>query len=751
MEFKDVYTDDSPAFAARQYPGCFSVAQVRERLNQPLPLERSSAKHWRRMQVSAQLSHAGIDCSEEMISVNSKNHYLPGCVCSKLHSGCEGAAQPLGSDSSDKSESTNCSISLEDLRNAAKAGCWFCSILYGGVKACPVWDASRSKRATFQLSMGIFVSGGGKEGRDCSVGLFTCGDPNLVFYTQEIEAEHSRCKVLQTKPETPRATDSRSMLIFARDSNLRCHQTHACGKAIPPSMPTRLLKIRINAGTYAINLVEGAACEPYVTLSHCWGKTPAATTTASTLEDRIRDIPWSVLTQTFKDAVALTEQLGYQYLWIDALCILQDSKEDWEVESATMHQVYTNCDLMLSADGAKDGSIGFFRGDQIWTESWEPLVSEKTQHGSRIRFAKAHHTFGKMLLMFPSEEECTHVYPLRTRAWCLQERFMAPRILHFGVDELHWECSSEACCQCVDLGYRMNEKMWQKRLFTDGCTVGDKASYWFNISNQYSERTLTKWTDRLPALSGLAKQFMASEVTTVSSQPGQALKFNQLSLGGYLAGLWSATLERGLCWQADYTPGKRVSTKDTYIAPSWSWASVSGPINWNWGENGTVATAIKIHDVSCVLAGSDPIGAVSGGILVISARIIDLRAYFGKKQVPDGKWAFFHHLEGLDPVTGKDAYLGCYRPDAADDRDGFEYYWAAADDSKVRGEDLAPLDTGDYHGVQMSANFVLVLRLSEGDEDVFRRVGSIENESDGTRIEKSRFFEGFEMKKISIL
>jgi len=192
-----------------------------------------------------------------------------------------------------------------------------------------------------------------------------------------------------------------------------------------------------------------------------------------------------------------------------------------------------------------------------------------------------------------------------------------------------------------------NENMWQKRLFTNGCTVGDKASYWFNISNQYSERALTKWTDRPPALSGLAEQFMASEVTAVSSQPGQALKFNQLSLGGYLVGLWSATLEKGLCWQVDYTPGKRVSTKDTYIAPSWPWASVSGPINWNWGGNSTVATTIKIHDVSCVLAGSDPTGAVSGGILVISARVIDLRTYFGKKQVPGGKGFFSTTWRGL--------------------------------------------------------------------------------------------------------
>ena len=167
--------------------------------------------------------------------------------------------------------------------------------------------------------------------------------------------------------------------------------------------------------------------------------------------------------------------------------------------------------------------------------------------------------------MFPSEEECTHVYPLRTRAWYLQKRFIAPRILHFSIDELHWEYSSEACCQCVDLGYRItNEKMWQKRLFTDGCTVDDRASYCCNILNQYSERTLTKWADRLPALSGLAKQFMTSEVTAVSSQPGQALKFNQLSLGGYLAGLWCATLEKGHCWQGRLYP-RQVSLHKGHI------------------------------------------------------------------------------------------------------------------------------------------------------------------------------------------
>jgi hypothetical protein len=43
---------------------------------------------------------------------------------------------------------------------------------------------------------------------------------------------------------------------------------------------------------------------------------------------------------TFFDATIITRELGYRYLWIDSLCIVQDFLEDWEAESQNMGNIY---------------------------------------------------------------------------------------------------------------------------------------------------------------------------------------------------------------------------------------------------------------------------------------------------------------------------------------------------------------------------------------------------------------------------
>jgi len=49
-----------------------------------------------------------------------------------------------------------------------------------------------------------------------------------------------------------------------------------------------------------------------------------------------RQIPYRKLCQNFKDAITVTRHLGFQYIWIDSLCIIQDSFDDWDKESAQM-------------------------------------------------------------------------------------------------------------------------------------------------------------------------------------------------------------------------------------------------------------------------------------------------------------------------------------------------------------------------------------------------------------------------------
>jgi hypothetical protein len=98
----------------------------------------------------------------------------------------------------------------------------------------------------------------------------------------------------------------------------------------------------------------------YATLSHCWGGNSPITTTTDTIKERKRKIPLDELPKTFKDAVIITRNLGLEHIWIDSLCILQDSTEDWEREAGNMSEIYTNCYVMIAADDASNCHGGCF-------------------------------------------------------------------------------------------------------------------------------------------------------------------------------------------------------------------------------------------------------------------------------------------------------------------------------------------------------------------------------------------------------
>jgi hypothetical protein len=99
----------------------------------------------------------------------------------------------------------------------------------------------------------------------------------------------------------------------------------------------------------------------YLALSHCWGKIRILTTRSDNIQQHGKEISMTALSRTFQDAVILTRQLGVKYLWIDSLCIVQDSREDWELESIVMNEYYKNTYLTIVASYAQDGSVGCFQ------------------------------------------------------------------------------------------------------------------------------------------------------------------------------------------------------------------------------------------------------------------------------------------------------------------------------------------------------------------------------------------------------
>ena len=98
----------------------------------------------------------------------------------------------------------------------------------------------------------------------------------------------------------------------------------------------------------------------YLTLSHCWGRNPIVRTFKENYAVHREGIAWKALSKTFQDAVILTRRLGYQYLWIDSLCIVQDDPKDWEGQASQMAQIYSNSDLTIAATKSEDESRGCF-------------------------------------------------------------------------------------------------------------------------------------------------------------------------------------------------------------------------------------------------------------------------------------------------------------------------------------------------------------------------------------------------------
>ena len=132
-------------------------------------------------------------------------------------------------------------------------------------------------------------------------------------------------------------------------------------------MLRRVLKINIaeklsNDSIIALHQPTDSLRANYVALSHCWGKHQPLRTLTSNYPTLTQDgIRLSQLSPVFRDAVRVCHRLGVEFLWIDSLCIIQDSKEDWERESARMCDYYENALFTISAASSPDGSVPFLR------------------------------------------------------------------------------------------------------------------------------------------------------------------------------------------------------------------------------------------------------------------------------------------------------------------------------------------------------------------------------------------------------
>jgi hypothetical protein len=575
--------------------------------------------------------------------------------------------------------------SRESLEESARSYCGICTELLQHLLSTgtlpptpgsnemlfPLKCESDTSSASWQSSFELTLTSGGVESFELQFIFEVIKEPesesNLLFELCVIIS--LRCREDSQIEYTPAEnTDSPQSLTLIRHWLKQCTESHArCNASIPePWAPTRLLDIG-TAEDDDIRLVERDESlfgkQPYATLSHCWGRTINKTTTSRNLAQHHERIALPELSKTFRHTIGVAKSLGLRYLWIDSLCIVQDSIADWSHEASLMNKVYRYCYINIAATGASNGSEGCY---------WERNPAAVTPTEVRVQWSNSKQAITTYHVVPDSQTWARKLInqPLNQRCWVLQERILSPRVLHFGNEQLFWECREFVACETyprglpaslrdntlidikhLQLGDELQDDRWpskyvlqdpQAATWVEGlwyalrtmfqpivhqevtmyATMKSSSVYrdWDAIVELYTRQYLTIESDKLEALSGLASSISASEL----GAPGN----------GYFAGLWQSSLPAYLLWttekaeslkgqqqqRAEHTTPRRYGQ---YIAPSWSWASIDGNISLSWCQHNYDPKhyLAKLEHAVITPLRHNPFGAVKRGLLRLSAPI----------------------------------------------------------------------------------------------------------------------------------
>ena len=310
-------------------------------------------------------------------------------------------------------------------------------------------------------------------------------------------------------------------------------------------MPSRLLDVSLLRKHNLVRLHEAPTytSSAYAALSYCWGGSRNLLTTTTNLAQHKRAIPTDSLPLTILDAALLASSLGLAYLWIDALCILQDSPEDKQTEILRMADIFRSSRVTIVASAAQTVYDGFLNTPRAPLQGFDILQKDALNDDNDVAWIELDESSR------PRERYWSQ--GPNTRSWCLEERYLSARLLIFTNADVIWVCRD--CTDHLDRGTApVDNGEASIREVRTSMDVNDVVRRWMSLVGNYTRRKLTKADDSVNAIAGIAKDF--------------AEAWGHL-LGEYKAGLWAEHLEL-LVWRRE---NALVKGQESYIAPSWSW------------------------------------------------------------------------------------------------------------------------------------------------------------------------------------
>lgn len=463
------------------------------------------------------------------------------------------------------------------------------------------------------------------------------------------------------RPIYCRGVLSAQSVTFMKAMLKECHSEHAQAGTCPQPvsfLPKRLVKIYWDDVAPMIRIYETIEAEilQWISLSYCWGADQTMKATQGNFDKLTAGISLASLPKTLQDAIFITYLLGLEYIWIDALCIIQDDDDDKANEISRMHDIYKAAFVTLIAASASRSTEGFLQ-DKSGFLSYPraPKVS--------LRWRWSEDLVSDVVVCKSDGSVPTlgSTDPITSRAWTFQEHILSPRVIYFSETQIRWRCQD-----CDTYVGRPNPEKndWWFNLTPHTLRSQDEfLKTWMRIVEAYSNRLLSEPMDKLVALSAVCHEIGTSSVHS------------------YFAGLWKENLAFQLLWhRSSLGPWKLPqnppkSRPSIYRAPSWSWASIDDAVTYPWnhsipcrgGDYLSVITVLDCHVEP--LYPQTPYGEVRSGLIRVQGRLLPVWRHCNRDMSLHGPSYFWRdsgptHLSSM--YENADTDEGFERPDFDD-------------------------------------------------------------------------------------
>ncbi|KAI0877238.1 HET-domain-containing protein [Hypoxylon argillaceum] len=306
--------------------------------------------------------------------------------------------------------------------------------------------------------------------------------------------------------------DIKAILQLCLTSHPQCQQSRS------RVLPTRLLQIRKNNGeaNFQVQLITTTAGHTgeYAALSYCWGGPQPLQLTKSTIQDFLQQpIERGALPLGLSDAVEVAYSLELEYLWVDALCIIQDDQDDKKREINRMGDIYQNSFFTIAAATSSSVHDSFLRTRSVLNTKYRTCDVPFTLDSEDCRGSG---DLGSITVV-PVHAHRSDSFPLNKRGWAFQEALLPLRLLVFGDLEPFVRCRTRNVIHkaptCIDYAMSAlrprriidrlaNSQAHERGLFTD--TKANSLDFlWREIVQQYTLRELSIPEDRPFAISGV--------------------------------------------------------------------------------------------------------------------------------------------------------------------------------------------------------------------------------------------------------